>query len=140
MHTGIDWAATPGTPILASGTGVIEEVGPKGQYGNYIRIRHANGYQTAYAHMSRFAQGVREGVKVRQGQVIGFVGNTGFSTGPHLHYEVLVNNRFVDPLSIQMPQERKLTGKQLADFQKERGRLDELMRRPPVRVAQVESK
>jgi murein DD-endopeptidase MepM/ murein hydrolase activator NlpD len=140
MHTGIDWAATPGTPILASGTGVIEEVGPKGQYGNYIRIRHANGYQTAYAHMSRFAQGVREGVKVRQGQVIGFVGNTGFSTGPHLHYEVLVNNRFVDPLSIQMPQERKLTGKQLADFQKERSRLDELMRRPPVRVAQVESK
>ena len=140
MHTGIDWAATPGTPILASGTGVIEEVGPKGQYGNYIRIRHANGYQTAYAHMSRFAQGVREGVKVRQGQVIGFVGNTGFSTGPHLHYEVLVNNRFVDPLSIQMPQERKLTGKQLVDFQRERGRLDELMRRPPVRVAQVDSK
>jgi murein DD-endopeptidase MepM/ murein hydrolase activator NlpD len=140
MHTGIDWAATPGTPILASGTGVIEEVGPKGQYGNYIRIRHANGYQTAYGHMSRFAQGVREGIKVRQGQVIGFVGNTGFSTGPHLHYEVLVNNRFVDPLSIQMPQERKLTGKQLADFQKERSRLDELMRRPPVRVAQIESK
>lgn len=140
MHTGIDWAATPGTPILASGTGVIEEAGPKGQYGNYIRIRHANGYQTAYAHMSRFAQGVRDGIKVRQGQVIGFVGNTGFSTGPHLHYEVLVNNRFVDPLSIQMPQERKLTGKQLADFQKERGRLDELMRRPPVRVAQVDSK
>ena len=140
MHTGIDWAAQIGTPILASGTGVIEEAGPKGQYGNYIRIRHANGYQTAYAHMSRFAQGVREGVKVRQGQVIGFVGNTGFSTGPHLHYEVLVNNRFVDPLSIQMPQERKLTGRQLADFQKERGRIDELMRRPPVRVAQVESK
>lgn len=140
MHTGIDWATTTGTPILASGTGIIEEVGPKGQYGNYIRIRHANGYQTAYAHMSRFAQGVREGVKVRQGQVIGFVGNTGFSTGPHLHYEVLVNNRWVDPLSIQMPQERKLTGRQLADFQKERGRLEDLMRRPPVRVAQVESK
>jgi murein DD-endopeptidase MepM/ murein hydrolase activator NlpD len=140
MHTGIDWAAQIGTPILASGTGVIEEVGPKGQYGNYIRIRHANGYQTAYAHMSRFAQGVREGVKVRQGQVIGFVGNTGFSTGPHLHYEVLVNNRFVDPLSIQMPQERKLAGRQLNDFQKERSRIDELMRRPPVRVAQVEGK
>lgn len=140
MHTGIDWAAQTGTPVLASGTGVIEEVGPKGQYGNYIRIRHANGYQTAYGHMSRFAPGVREGVKVRQGQVIGFVGNTGFSTGPHLHYEVLVNKRFVDPLSIQMPQERKLTGRQLADFQKERGRIDELMRRPPVRVAQVDGK
>ena len=120
MHTGIDWAATPGTPVLASGTGVIEEIGPKGQYGNYIRIRHANGYQTAYGHMSSFAPGAREGTKVRQGQVIGFVGNTGFSTGPHLHYEVLVNSRFVDPLSIQMPQERKLTGRQLTDFQKER--------------------
>lgn len=140
MHTGIDWAASPGTPVLASGTGVIEEIGPKGQYGNYIRIRHANGYQTAYGHMSSFAPGAREGAKVRQGQVIGFVGNTGFSTGPHLHYEVLVNNRFVDPLSIQVPQERKLTGRQLTDFQKERARLDELMRRPPVRIAQVDSK
>ena len=140
MHTGVDWAAAPGTPVLASGTGLIEEVGPKGQYGNYIRIRHANGYQTAYGHMSRFAPGLREGTKVRQGQVIGFVGNTGFSTGPHLHYEVLVNSRFVDPLSIQVPQERKLTGKQLADFQKERSRLDDLMRRPPVRVAQVDGR
>ena len=140
MHTGIDWAAASGTPVLASGTGVIEEIGPKGQYGNYIRIRHANGYQTAYGHMSRFAPGVKEGTKVRQGQVIGFVGNTGFSTGPHLHYEVLVNSRFVDPLSIQVPQERKLTGRQLNDFQKERSRLDDLMRRPPVRVAQVDSR
>jgi murein DD-endopeptidase MepM/ murein hydrolase activator NlpD len=140
MHTGIDWASPIGTPILASGTGIIEEVGPKGQNGNYIRIRHSNGYQTAYSHMSRFAPGVKQGVKVRQGQVIGFVGNTGFSTGPHLHYEVLVNNRFVDPLSIQVPQERKLTGKLLGDFQRERMRLDELMRRPPVRVAQVEAR
>jgi murein DD-endopeptidase MepM/ murein hydrolase activator NlpD len=140
MHTGVDWAAAPGTPVLASGTGVVEEVGPKGQYGNYIRIRHANGYQTAYGHMSRFAPGIREGDKVRQGQVIGFVGSTGFSTGPHLHYEVLVNSRFVDPLSIQVPQERKLTGRQLAEFQKERSRLDDLMRRPPVRVAQVDGR
>jgi murein DD-endopeptidase MepM/ murein hydrolase activator NlpD len=77
---------------------------------------------------------------VRQGQVIGFVGNTGFSTGPHLHYEVLVNSRFVDPLSIQVPQERKLAGRQLTDFQKERSRLDDLMRRPPVRVAQVDGR
>jgi murein DD-endopeptidase MepM/ murein hydrolase activator NlpD len=140
MHTGVDWATAMGTPIIAGGTGVIEEVGPKGQYGNYIRIRHANGYQTAYGHMSRFAQGIREGVKVRQGQVIGYVGNTGFSTGPHVHYEVLVNNRWVDPLSIQVPQERKLTGRQLADFQKERARLDDLMRRPPVRVAQIDAR
>ena len=98
MHTGIDWATTPGTPILAAGNGVIEEVGRKGQYGNYIRIRHANGYQTAYGHMQRFADGVAEGVKVRQGQIIGYVGSTGMSSGPHLHFEVLVNSRFVDPL------------------------------------------
>lgn len=131
-HTGVDWAAPIGTPILAAGNGTIEEADRKGQYGNYVRIRHANGYQTAYAHMSRFGPGIREGVKVRQGQVIGFVGNTGFSTGPHLHYEVLVNNRYVDPMQIQVPRERRLTSKQAADFQRERQRLDEMMRRPPV--------
>jgi murein DD-endopeptidase MepM/ murein hydrolase activator NlpD len=132
MHTGVDWSAPPGTPVLAAGSGVIEEAGGKGLYGNYIRIRHGNGYQTAYGHMMRFAQGIREGVKVRQGQVIGYVGSTGISSGPHLHFEVLVNNRFVDPLSIQVPRERRLTGKLLAEFQKERGRIDELMRRAPV--------
>jgi len=105
----------------------------KGEYGNYIRIRHANGYKTAYGHMSRFAQGVSDGIKVRQGQIIGFVGTTGLSSGPHVHFEVLVNNSYVDPMSIQVPRERQLTGKQLADFQKERLRIDELMRRIPSR-------
>lgn len=137
LHTGVDWAAPVGTPIVAAGSGVIEESGHKGQYGNYVRIRHANGYQTAYAHMSRFAPGVAPGVKVRQNQVIGYSGNTGFSTGPHLHYEVLVNNQFVDPLSIQVPRERRLTGRQLAEFQKERGRIEDLLRRHPVRVEQI---
>jgi murein DD-endopeptidase MepM/ murein hydrolase activator NlpD len=137
LHTGVDWAAPIGTPIVAAGSGVIEEAGHKGQYGNYIRIRHANGYQTAYAHMSRFAPGVAPGVKVRQNQMIGYSGNTGFSTGPHLHYEVLVNNQFVDPLSIQVPRERRLTGRQLAEFQKERLRIEDLLRRHPVRVEQV---
>jgi murein DD-endopeptidase MepM/ murein hydrolase activator NlpD len=132
MHTGVDWAAPTGTPILAAGAGTIEEAGRKGQYGNYVRIRHANGYQTAYGHMSRFGAGVRDGVKVRQGQVIGYVGSTGLSSGPHLHYEVLVNSRFVDPLQIQVPRERRLTGRQLAEFQKERSRIDELIRRAPV--------
>lgn len=135
MHTGVDWACDPGTPILASGNGTIEEVGHKGYYGNYIRIRHANGYHTAYGHMSKFASGVAEGVKVRQGQVIGYVGSTGLSSGPHLHFEVLVNSRFVDPMSIEMPRERKLDGKDLAEFQKERARIDELMRRAPVMTA-----
>jgi murein DD-endopeptidase MepM/ murein hydrolase activator NlpD len=132
MHTGVDWSCAPGTPIMAAGSGVIEEAGRKGEYGNYVRIRHANGYKTAYGHMSRFAPGVSDGVKVRQGQIIGFVGTTGLSSGPHVHFEVLVNNSFVDPMSIQVPREHQLTGKHRADFQKERARIDELMRRNPV--------
>ena len=132
MHAGVDWAGPIGTPIMAAGTGVVEEAKYKGEYGNYIRLRHANGYSTSYAHMSKFAPGMAEGTKVRQGQVIGFIGATGLVTGPHLHYEVLVNNRPVDPMAIQVPRERRLSGKQLADFQKERSRIDDLMRRPPV--------
>ena len=134
MHTGVDWACAVGTPIIAAGNGTIEEVGRKGYYGNYIRIRHGNGYQTAYGHMSRFAN-VHPGMKVRQGQVIGYVGSTGLSTGPHVHFEVLVNNRFVDPMSIQVPRERKLEGVDLAEFQKERSRIDDLMHRAPVMTA-----
>lgn len=134
MHAGVDWAGPIGTPIMAAGSGVVEEAKFKGDYGNYVRIRHANGYSTAYAHMSRFAPGVSDGTKVRQGQIIGFIGSTGLSTGPHLHYEVLVNDRHVDPMSIQVPRERQLAGKQLADFHKERARIDELMRRPPVQT------
>jgi len=137
VHTGVDWSVPIGTPVLAAGNGVIEESAFKGQYGNYIRIRHANGYQTAYAHMSRFAAGVAPGVRVRQSQIIGYSGNTGFSTGPHLHYEVLVNNQFVDPLSIQVPRESRLTGRQLAEFQKERARIEDLLRRQPIRVEQI---
>jgi murein DD-endopeptidase MepM/ murein hydrolase activator NlpD len=132
MHTGEDWSAPPGTPVMAAGSGVIEETGRKGEYGNYIRIRHANGYKTAYAHLSRFAPGVSEGVKVRQGQIIGYVGNTGLASGPHLHYEVLIDQNAVDPKSIQVQRESRLTGKQLADFQKERARIDKLMSRNPV--------
>lgn len=132
MHTGVDWSSPTGTPILAAGTGVIEQAGRKGYNGNYVRIRHANGYQTTYSHMSRIAPGVTDGAKIRQGQIIGYVGSTGLSSGPHLHYEVLVNSRFVDPLSIQVPRERQLAGKQLAEFLKERARIDDLMRRAPV--------
>lgn len=139
LHAGVDWAGPVGTPIMAAGSGVIEEAGRKGEYGNYIRIRHANGYKTAYAHMQRFASGISEGVRVRQGQVIGFLGNTGVSAGPHLHYEVLVNNQHVDPMSIQVPRERRLSGKQQADFQRERARIDDLARRNPVssRIAEA---
>jgi murein DD-endopeptidase MepM/ murein hydrolase activator NlpD len=138
LHAGIDWAGPPGTPVVAAGNGTVEEAGYKGQYGNYIRIRHANGYQTAYGHMRNVAPGIHSGLKVRQGQVIGYIGTTGLSSGPHLHFEVLVNNRWVDPLSIQVPREKRLTGRQLATFQRERVRIDELMRQPPVRVSNLE--
>jgi murein DD-endopeptidase MepM/ murein hydrolase activator NlpD len=138
MHTGVDWASPIGTPIMAAGAGVIEEAGRKGEYGNYVRIRHANGYKTAYGHMSRFAAGVTPGIKVRQGQIIGFVGTSGLSSGPHVHFEVLVKNSHdssyghVDPMSIQVSRERQLEGKELAEFQKERARIDDLLRRHPV--------
>ena len=134
-HTGVDWATTPGTPVLAAGTGIVEEAGRKGQYGNYVRIRHANGYHTAYGHLLRFKKGVIPGVKVRQGEIIAYVGSTGLASGPHLHYEVLINSRFVDPLSIQVPRERALTGRQLAEFQKERARIDDLRHLAPVMTA-----
>lgn len=135
MHTGVDWATSPGTPILAAGTGVVEEAGRKGQYGNYVRIRHPNGYHTAYGHMLRFRKGIVAGAKVRQGEIIGYVGATGLASGPHLHYEVLINSRFVDPLAIQVPRERELAGRQLAEFQKERQRIDDLRHLAPVMTA-----
>jgi murein DD-endopeptidase MepM/ murein hydrolase activator NlpD len=136
MHTGIDWAAPLGTPIFASGNGVIERIGWESGYGKYIRIRHANGYETAYGHMTAFARGMDEGTRVRQGQVIGFVGSTGLSTGAHVHYEVLVNGRFVDPMRIRLPRGRSLEAGLLASFEKERDRLDTMMARSLQRVAQ----
>jgi murein DD-endopeptidase MepM/ murein hydrolase activator NlpD len=143
MHGGEDWACAHGTPIMAVGNGVIEEAGPKGENGNYIRIRHANGYKSGYAHMSGYAPGVAVGVKVRQGQVIGYVGSTGLSSGPHVHFEIWVKNRHddgyshVNPGSIPVPNDRQLTGKDLADFKRERARIDNLMRAHPVRSAQL---
>jgi murein DD-endopeptidase MepM/ murein hydrolase activator NlpD len=136
-HTGVDWAAPFGTPIFAAGNGTIDEIGVKGGYGKYIRIRHANGYQTAYGHMTAFARGLNVGSRVRQGQVIGFVGSTGLSTGAHVHYEILVNDRFVDPMRIKLPRGRVLDGTPLALFEKNREQLDSLMAHVPGRVAQV---
>ena len=135
MHAGIDWAAQPGTPIMAAGKGRVTFAGRKGAYGNFITIRHANGYETAYAHMRRFASGIREGLSVRQGTIIGYVGTTGLSSGPHLHFEVRVNDRHVNPLSIKVGQERNLTGREQAEFQRERERISAVMRAPPVRTA-----
>ncbi len=134
MHTGIDYAAQSGTPILAAGNGVVEAAGRKGGYGKYVRIRHANGYKTAYAHLRRIAKGVHKGVRVRQGQVIAYVGSTGVSSGPHLHYEVLVNNRHVNPMKIHVPRGRQLRGKLLTAFRRERLRIVELKNRAPVQT------
>ncbi|WP_065751948.1 M23 family metallopeptidase [Bradyrhizobium paxllaeri] len=124
MHTGVDWATPYGTPIFASGNGVVEKVGWEGGYGKYVRLKHNNGYETAYGHMSAFAKGMEPGKRVRQGQVIGFVGSTGMSTGAHVHYEILVNGRFVDPMRVKLPRGRSLEGSMLANFEKERDRLD----------------
>jgi murein DD-endopeptidase MepM/ murein hydrolase activator NlpD len=135
MHTGVDWAAPSGTPIYASGNGTVEKVGWESGYGKYIQVRHNNGYETAYGHMTAYARGIAEGTRVRQGQVIGFVGSTGLSTGSHLHYEILVNGRFVDPMRIKLPRGRVLEGALLANFDKERERLDGIMARKPARVA-----
>ena len=137
MHTGVDWAAPMGTPIFAAGNGAIDEIGVKGGYGKYARVRHANGYQTAYGHMTAFARGLIVGSHVRQGQVIGFVGSTGLSTGAHVHYEILVNNRFVDPMRIKLPRGRVLEGLPLALFEKDRDQLDSLIARTPAHVAQA---
>jgi murein DD-endopeptidase MepM/ murein hydrolase activator NlpD len=127
MHTGVDWATPYGTPIFASGNGVVEVAGWEGGYGKYVKLKHNNGYETAYGHMSAFAKGLEPGKRVRQGQVIGFVGSTGQSTGAHVHYEILVNGRFVDPMRIKLPRGRSLDGPLLAGFEKERDRLDAMM-------------
>lgn len=127
MHRGVDFAAATGTPIFAAGDGVISYRGRKGGYGKYVRIRHAGGYNTAYAHMSRFRKGVTLGSRVRQGQVIGYVGTTGRSTGPHLHYEILAGSRQVNPLTVKMPSGIKLSKKIFSKFQAKRANIDALV-------------
>jgi murein DD-endopeptidase MepM/ murein hydrolase activator NlpD len=109
--------------------------GVESGYGKYVKIKHTNGYETAYGHMSGFARGIQPGTRVRQGQIIGYVGSTGLATGAHLHYEILVNNRFVDPLKIKLPRGRVLDGPTLANFDRERERYDSMMNRPAPRVA-----
>ncbi len=136
-HTGVDWAAPFGTPIFAAGNGAIDEIGVKGGYGKYVRVRHANGYQTAYGHMTAFARGLNVGSRVRQGQIIGFVGSTGLSTGAHVHFEILINDRFVNPMTVKLPRGRVLDGTSLAVFEKGREQLDALMAQVPGRVAQI---
>ena len=137
MHKGVDFAAPTGTPVMASGNGVVEKADWFGGYGRYVRLKHANGYATAYAHLSRFARGVRPGSKVRQGQVIAYVGTSGRSTGPHLHYEVLVKAAQINPMGVKLPTGRELTGKDLAAFQAKVARIQAALRMEPSQVAQA---
>jgi murein DD-endopeptidase MepM/ murein hydrolase activator NlpD len=125
MHKGTDFAAPSGTPIYAAGNGTVVKAGRNGGYGNYIRIRHNSRYQTAYAHLKGFAKGVASGTRVEQGQIIGYVGTTGRSTGPHLHYEVLVDGTQVNPRNIKLPTGLTLEGTELARFQEERAKLEQ---------------
>ncbi len=131
MHRGVDFAAPTGTPIQAAGNGTIEVIGPNGGYGNYIRVRHTNAYATAYAHLSIFAKGLRKGNRVSQGQVIGFVGSTGNSTGPHLHYEVLSGGTQINPLSIKVAASRRLEGKEFERYRAHLREIDAILRAVP---------
>lgn len=128
-HKGVDFAAPRGTPIKAAGDGVVERAGPWGSFGNYIKIRHANGYKTAYAHLNGFARGIRAGSRVDQGDIIGYVGTTGRSTGPHLHYEVHQNNVQVNPQNLKIATGVELKGAELAAFKAVRDHIN-AMRMP----------
>ncbi len=143
MHKGIDFGVPTGTPIMAAGDGTVEVAGFHGSYGNYVRLRHTNGYGTAYAHMSRIAPGIHPGKHVSQGQVIGFVGATGRATGPHLHYEVLINNLQVNPMSVKVPTGTRLAGRELERFDEAKAETQALLSKIPpsaVRVAATPAK
>ena len=126
MHRGTDFAAPKGTPIMASGNGIIKKVGWCGGGGNCIKIRHNSTYETVYAHMSKFARGIKNGVRVKQGQIIGYVGSTGKSTGPHLHYEVIVNGKKVNSQKLKLPSGKILKGNKRELFETNKIRLDVL--------------
>ena len=123
-HMGVDFAAPTGTPIMAAGTGHIEYVGTNGGAGKYIRIKHLNGYKTSYSHLSGYASGMQKNVRVKQGQTIGYVGSTGLSTGPHLHYEVIFNGEKINPMKMKLPSGKKLKGINLNNFLSERDRIN----------------
>tara|TARA_Y100000591_G_scaffold287527_1_gene271172 strand:- start:614 stop:1906 length:1293 start_codon:yes stop_codon:yes gene_type:complete len=117
MHRGTDFAAPMGTPIMASGDGIVKKAGWCGGGGNCVKIKHNSTYQTVYAHMSKFARGIKSGVRVKQGQTIGYVGSTGKSTGPHLHYEVIVNGKKVNSQKLKLPSGKILKGKERKLFE-----------------------
>ncbi|WP_375613647.1 MULTISPECIES: M23 family metallopeptidase [unclassified Bartonella] len=130
MHTGVDWIAPKGSPIIAVGDGIVTRVGVTGGYGNHTEIQHANGYVSSYSHQSRYAPDIKPGVKVRQGQIIGYVGSTGMATGPHCHFEIIVNGVKVDPMRIRIPDSKALTNQDLQTFLQEKNNIDALINSP----------
>jgi murein DD-endopeptidase MepM/ murein hydrolase activator NlpD len=139
MHKGIDFAVPVGTPVMAAGAGVVQIAGRLGGYGNYLRINHQNGYGTAYGHLSRLAPGIHGGSHVHQGQIVAYSGNTGMSTGPHLHYEILIGGNQVNPLAVKVARGRILAGHELRDFLGERIHIDAQLASMPLetRVADI---
>lgn len=143
MHQGIDFAAGTGTPVVAPSDGVVVEARRWGGYGNWLRIRHANGLESGYGHLSRYGAGIRAGQRVSQGQVVAYVGSTGASTGPHLHYEIWRNGQRINPSGIRMDESTVLAGNDLAAFRAEKARIDRIIasggeRRPTVLQANIE--
>ena len=131
-HKGVDFAVMTGTPVMAAGAGTVEMAGANGSYGIYVRIKHDGAHSTAYGHLSRLAPGIRPGKHVAQGQTIAYSGSTGRSTGPHLHYEVLVKDEQVNPMSVKFQSGRKLAGKELARFQASERQTSALLTQTPV--------
>ena len=128
FHEGVDYAAPFGSPIVAAGAGTVEVIDAQWGYGKYIRIKHDQGYETTYAHVSGYPAGIAVGARVRQGQPIAFIGSTGLSIGPHLYYEVRVNGRDVDPLRVRLPGSLMLTADRLASFEVRKERVDMLVK------------
>ena len=129
MHTGVDWAAPQGSPIIAAGDGVVTKMGFMRGYGNHTEVQHANGFMTSYSHQSRFATNIHPGVHVKQGQIIGYVGSTGLSTGAHCHFEVVVNGTKVDPMRVRLPNNNNLKGKELKSFEHLRDHINDLLKK-----------
>ena len=140
MHQGIDFAAASGTPIMAAGDGVVVEARRWGGYGNWLRIKHSGGYESGYAHLSRYASGLSVGDKVKQGQLVAYVGSTGASTGPHLHHEIWLNGQRVDPKGAKIPTGFALEGKELAAFKAQRATVEAALHRGDRKLASGKSK
>ncbi len=142
LHPGVDFGAPTGTPVVAAGDGVVEEARWAGGYGHWLKLRHAQGYETGYGHLSRYAPGMKPGAAVKQGQVVAYVGSTGLSTGPHLHYEVLLGGKKLDPHGMKTPQAGVMNAAAIAAFAAQKSRIDTLLARDggvaPLRTAALE--